>query len=81
MAGQSNYLPPGLPHNRGLWPQEYRDLENLDLRASGLIKNLSARKIQRTAVTDAINAVPEKYRDHFRARLNYWRERREGKGQ
>ncbi|WP_447875602.1 hypothetical protein [Serratia fonticola] len=77
MAGQSDYLPPGLPLNRGLWPQEYRDLENLDLRASGLIKNLYARKVNRVVVEEAIGAVPENYREHFRARLNYWREQRD----
>ncbi|WP_447869898.1 hypothetical protein [Serratia fonticola] len=80
MAGQSDYLPPGLPFNRGAWPQEYRDLENLDLRASGLIKNLYARKVTRKAVEEAIDAVPENYREHFRARLNYWREQRENRG-
>lgn len=80
MAGQSDYLPPGLPFNRGAWPQEYRDLENLDLRASGLIKNLYARKVTRKAVEEAIDAVPEQHREHFRARLNYWREQRENRG-
>lgn len=80
MAGQSDYLPPGLPFNRGAWPQEYRDLENLDLRASGLIKNLYARKVTRKSVEEAIDAVPENYREHFRARLNYWREQRENRG-
>lgn len=57
---------------------ECRDLEKFDLRAGGPIKNLYARKTTRTTVTNAINAVPENYREHFRARLNYWRERREG---
>ncbi|MFC0227438.1 hypothetical protein [Serratia aquatilis] len=80
MAGQSDYLPPGLPFNRGAWPQEYRDLENLDLRASGLIKDLYERKVTRTVVEEAIKAVPENYREHFRARLNYWRERKENRG-
>jgi DNA polymerase-3 subunit theta len=80
MAGQSDYLPPGLPFNRGAWPQEYRDLENLDLQASRLIKNLYARKVTRTDVLDAIEAVPEQHREHFRARLNYWREQRENRG-
>ncbi|MHA7847261.1 hypothetical protein [Serratia sp. D1N4] len=80
MAGQSDYLPPGLPFNRGAWPQEYRDLENLDLRASGLIKDLYAGKIVRTKVLIAIEEVPEKYREHFRARLNYWRDRKENRG-
>ncbi|WP_346827755.1 hypothetical protein [Serratia inhibens] len=81
MAGQSDYLPPGLPFNRGQWPQEYRDLEQYDLRASGLIRDLFARKITRTKVLVAIEEAPERYREHFKARLNYWRERREGKGQ
>lgn len=37
MAGQSDYLPPGLPFNRGAWTQEQRDLEPFDLRACGLV--------------------------------------------
>ncbi|UAN53451.1 hypothetical protein KGP26_10500 [Serratia sp. JSRIV002] len=80
MAGQSDYLPPGLPFNRGAWPQEYRDLENLDLWASSLIKDLYARKVTRAVVEEAIKAVPENYREHLRARLNYWREQRENRG-
>lgn len=81
MAGQSDYLPSGLPFNRGQWPQECSDLEQYDLRASGLIRDLYARKITRTKVLVAIEEAPERYREHFKARLNYWRERREGKGQ
>ncbi len=38
MAGQSDYLPPGLPFNRGNWTQEQRDLEQFDLRACGLVR-------------------------------------------
>ncbi|MEI7110265.1 hypothetical protein [Serratia sp. TMDUHS_CL] len=80
MAGQSDYLPPGLPFNRGTWTQEQRDLEQFDLRACGLVRDLFARKITRTKVLVAIEEAPEQYREHFRARLNYWRDRREGKG-
>ena len=47
MAGQSDYLPPGLPFNRGAWTQEQRDLEQFDLRACGLVRDLFARKITR----------------------------------
>lgn len=36
MSGK--YLPDGLPHNRALWPEEYRELEQLDLLASRLIR-------------------------------------------
>ncbi|BEM42746.1 hypothetical protein SME13J_13650 [Serratia marcescens] len=72
MAGQSDYLPPGLLFNRGVLTQEQRDLEQLFLRACGLIKNHYAQKTTRTAITDAINAAPGNYREHFRARLNYW---------
>ena len=81
MAGQSDYLPPGQPFNRGNWTQEQRDLEQFDLRACGLIRDLFARKITRNTVLVAIEVAPEQYREHFRARLNYWRARWEGKGQ
>ncbi|MCL3926241.1 hypothetical protein [Escherichia coli] len=38
MAGQSDYLPPGLPHNRAKWPQEYQLKEHYDMRAAALIE-------------------------------------------
>lgn len=74
MSGQSDYLPPGLPHNRGEWPQEFRDMEWLDLRANQLINQLIAGKTLRRNVEKELNTVAEQYREHFRARLNYWRE-------
>ncbi|MEI7143273.1 hypothetical protein WCT84_06745 [Pectobacterium brasiliense] len=74
MSRQSDYLPPGLPHNRGEWPQEFRDMEWLDLRANQLINQLIAGKTLRRNVEKELNTVAEQYRDHFRARLNYWRE-------
>lgn len=77
--GQSDYLPPGLPFNRGAWPQECRDMEHYDLRASGLIKDLYASKTTREKVQEAIEAAPAEYREHFRARLNYWREQKDKK--
>ncbi len=80
MTGQSDYLPPGLPHNRGEWPQEYRDMEWLDLRACYLVRMLSECRIPRTNIVREIETVEEKYREHFRARLNYWREYRESRG-
>ncbi len=80
MDGQSDYLPAGLPFNRGNWPQEYRDLENLDLRASGLIKNLFAGKSTRRAVELEIEKVGENNREFFKARLNYWREYKLNRG-
>ncbi|OWO84006.1 hypothetical protein B5C26_02925 [Photorhabdus luminescens] len=74
MGTQSDYLPAGLPHNRGLWQQEYRDLENLDLKASRLIKQLKREKISRTIVLVEIEKTPDNHREFFRMRLNYWRE-------
>ncbi|MDE9437398.1 hypothetical protein [Xenorhabdus bovienii] len=74
MSTQSDYLPAGLPHNRGLWPQEYRDLENWDLKASRLIKQLKKEKISRTTVLVEIEKAPDDQREFFRTRLNYWRE-------
>lgn len=67
MAGQSDYLPPGLRHNCELWPQEYQDLENLDLYASGQNHDLYARRIIRTKVLVALEEVPERYWEHFKA--------------
>ncbi|CAM3715887.1 hypothetical protein ROSI111154_18500 [Rouxiella silvae] len=49
-------------------------MENLDMRASGLIKNIVLKKITRGSVEQQIKQVDERYRDHFKARLNYWRE-------
>ncbi|CDG86550.1 hypothetical protein [Xenorhabdus bovienii] len=74
MSTQSDYLPAGLPHNRGLWPQEYRDLENLDLKASRLIKQLKREKISRTTVLVEIEKTSDDQREFLRTRLNYWRE-------
>ncbi|KMJ46922.1 hypothetical protein AB204_01115 [Xenorhabdus khoisanae] len=74
MGAQSDYLPAGLPHNRGLWPQAYRDLENLDLKASRLIKQLKLRKISRATIFMEIEKTPGDQREFFRTRLNYWRE-------
>ncbi|MDC9614917.1 hypothetical protein PSI19_13805 [Xenorhabdus khoisanae] len=74
MRQQSNYLPAGLPHNRGLWPQEYRELENLDLKASRLIKQLKRRKIDRVVIFREIEQTADKYQEFFKTRLNYWRE-------
>lgn len=39
-----SYLPDDLPHNRALWPEEYRELEQLDLLASRLIRQLKNQK-------------------------------------
>lgn len=45
MAGQSDYLPPGLPHNRAKWPQEYQLKEHYDMRAAALIRQLFEKRI------------------------------------
>ena len=81
MVGQSDYLPPGLPYNICLWPQEYQEKLNLDLRASGLIKNLYERRTNRAHVLEAIERVPVHYREFFKERLNYWRDRRDHRGE
>lgn len=72
MSGK--YLPDELPHNRALWPEKYRELEQLDLLASRLIRQLKNRKIYRERVLVEIEKVPEVYREFFRDRLNHWRE-------
>ncbi|MBD2779879.1 hypothetical protein [Xenorhabdus szentirmaii] len=74
MIEQADYLPAGLPHNRGLWPQEYRERENLDLKASRLIKQLKLRKINRAIIFREIEQTSDKYQEFFKTRLNYWRD-------
>ncbi|MEY0320997.1 hypothetical protein [Providencia stuartii] len=74
MSWQSSYLPDGLPHNRALWPEKYRELEQLDLLASRLIRQLKNRKIYRERILVEIEKAPEGHREFFRDRLNYWRE-------
>ncbi|TKI02574.1 hypothetical protein [Martelella alba] len=74
MSGQSDYLPPGLPFNRGLWPEEYRQKEYLDMRASGLIKQIGSGKSTLRNVELEIEKTNAEYREFFRGRLNYWRE-------
>ncbi|WP_336817818.1 hypothetical protein [Cedecea sp. MMO-103] len=76
MAGQSDYLPPGLPFNRAQWPQEYQAKEQYDMRAAALVRQLFERKTTRAAVVQQIDATPDNYRDFFRERLNFWREKR-----
>ncbi|MDC6122370.1 hypothetical protein GWI87_01275 [Proteus sp. G4377] len=65
-----SYLLDDLPHNRALWPEEYRELEQLDLLASRLIRQL--KKIHRTRVLVEIEKLTEVHREFFRDRLNYW---------
>ncbi|CAM3699195.1 hypothetical protein [Xenorhabdus thuongxuanensis] len=74
MSRQSDYLPAELPHNRGLWPPEYRELEHLDLRASRLIKQLKLRKINRVIIFREIERISNEYQAFFKTRLNYWRD-------
>lgn len=73
MAGQSDYLPPGLPFNRAKWPQECQLKEHYDMCAAALVRQLYERKVTRQTVIQQIDATPESYRDFFRQRLNYWR--------
>ncbi|AIR71450.1 hypothetical protein NM75_09125 [Dickeya fangzhongdai] len=74
MTRQSDYLPDGLPHNRGSWPAECREMEWLDLRANQLIHALIDGKTDRHQVEAEIGRVAERHRDHFKRRLNHWRE-------
>lgn len=78
MAGQSDYLPPGLPLNRSKWPPEFQIKEHYDMRAAALVRQLYEKKVTRHAVIQQIEATPESQREFFRERLNYWREQREG---
>ncbi|HAP0966050.1 TPA: hypothetical protein IR824_002843 [Escherichia coli] len=73
MAGQSDYLPPGLPHNRAKWPQEYQLKEHYDMRAAALNRQLFEKRIPRGSVIEQIGMTPDTYREFFRERLNYWR--------
>ncbi|CNG45283.1 DNA polymerase III subunit theta [Yersinia similis] len=81
MDGQSGYLPPGLPFNISRWPKECQKKLNLDLIASGLIKDLYERRTNRAHVLEAIERVPVDYRAFFKERLNYWRDRRDHRGE
>ena len=69
-----SYLPDDLPHNRALWPEKYRELEQPDLLASRLIRQLKNQKIHRTRVLVEIEKLTEVHREFFSDRLNYWRE-------
>lgn len=77
MGGQSDYLPPGLPFNRAKWPQECQLKEHYDMRAAALIRQLYARKIPRGTVLEELKRTPEAYREFFKTRLNFWREKQE----
>ncbi|MDK3106942.1 hypothetical protein QPK80_00245 [Providencia rettgeri] len=65
-------MPNGLPQNSALWPEEYRELEQLDLFANSLIRQLKNRKIYRERVQVEIEKVPEAHREFFRDKLNHW---------
>lgn len=54
MAGQSDYLPPGLPLNRSKWPQEFQLKEHYDMRAAALVRQLYEKKTTRYAVVQQI---------------------------
>ncbi|WP_407084784.1 hypothetical protein [Pluralibacter gergoviae] len=76
MAGQSDYLPPGMPFNRAEWPQDYQLKEHYDMRAAALVRQLFEKRVTRQEIIQQIDATPESYREFFKTRLNYWRERR-----
>lgn len=46
MAGQSDYLPPGLPLNRAKWPQECQLKEHYDMRAAPLRSFVSSMSVK-----------------------------------
>ena len=66
MAGQSDYLPPGLPLNRAKWPQECQLKEHYDMRAAALIRQLFEKKVTRQFIVESIAATPESYREFFK---------------
>ncbi|GKV93545.1 hypothetical protein H2Y56_06015 [Pectobacterium aroidearum] len=74
MYENSDYLPAGLPINIAEWPREFQDKLELDKRANQLINSLIAGKTLRRHVERELDTVAEQYREHFRARLNHWRE-------
>lgn len=76
MAGQSDYLPPGLPFNRAEWPQDYQLKEHYDMRAAALVRQLFEKRVTRGEIIQQIDATPESYREFFKERLNFWREKR-----
>ncbi|WP_338084208.1 hypothetical protein [Dickeya fangzhongdai] len=49
-------------------------MEWLDLRANQLIHALIDGKTDRHQVEAEIGRVAERHRDHFKRRLNHWRE-------
>jgi hypothetical protein len=75
MAGQSDYLPPGLPLNRAKWPQECQIKEHYDMRAAALIRQLFEKKVTRQFIVDRLQRR-RKATGSFSARLNFWREKR-----
>jgi hypothetical protein len=44
--------------------------------ASALIRQLFEKKVTRQFIVESIAATPESYREFFKARLNFWREKR-----
>jgi hypothetical protein len=50
------------------------------MRACGLIRELFAGKKTRRFIELEIEKVDEQYREHFKARLNYWREYKLNRG-
>ncbi len=57
-------------------PQECQIKEHYDMRASALIRQLFEKKVTRQAIVEQIAATPESYREFFKERLNFWREKR-----
>ncbi|GAB7202416.1 hypothetical protein [Dickeya oryzae] len=49
-------------------------MEWLDLRANQLIHALADGKTSRQQVEAEISRVAEQHREHFKRRLNHWRE-------
>ena len=79
MAGNADYLPPGIPFNRAQWPQDLQLKEHYDMRACGLISQLYDHKVTRGFVMAQLERTPETYREFFRQRLNVWREENDAK--
>lgn len=71
MAGQSDYLPPGLPLNRAKWPQECQIKEHYDMRASALIRQLFEKKVTRQAIVEQIGSDAGKLPGVFQRTIKF----------
>ena len=62
------------PINIAEWTEAERDELQIDLRANQLINGLMNRKSKRIKINEEIEKTKPEHREHFRSRLNHWRE-------